>query len=83
MKKNLESRQTHSVHFRKKSLQRLLEGYEKMREIFDESLKRDLGLNPFMANFLAHGITKSEIQDLYDNLDDWTRPKTVKTPVGI
>jgi hypothetical protein len=30
-----------------------------MRPEFDEAYKKDLGLNTFMTNFLAHGITIS------------------------
>ena len=34
---------------------------------FDEALKKDLGYNQFMSNFLAHSITLGEIKHTLNN----------------
>ena len=54
-----------------------------MQAEFDEAQKKDLGINPFMANFGAYAITKGEIQDLIDNLDVWMKPKKIETPIAV
>ena len=46
-------------------------------------MKKDLGLNPFMNNFGAYGLTKNEIQDLHDNLDKWVKPTPIETPIAL
>lgn len=35
-----------------------------------------------MSNFLSHGVTMPEIKYLYENLEEWSKPRKVKTPIG-
>ena len=36
-----------------------------------------------MANFGAYEITKGEIKDLLDNVDKWSQPRAIDTPVAL
>ena len=82
MKENMKSRETHSVAFRKKALEGLIAGYEKLKPQFDEALTHDLGLNTFMSNFSAHSVTLGEIKDLLTHIDQWAKPQSIETPIG-
>lgn len=82
MKNNTKTRETHSINFRKAALENLVKGYEKLKPEFDEALKKDLGMNPFMSNFLAHAVSLSEIKDCIDGVANWAKEVPVKTPVG-
>lgn len=68
LKQNLKSRETYSIEYRKKTLLKLMEGYEKLKPEFDEAIKKDLGMNAFMSNFLSHGVTMPELKHMYENL---------------
>lgn len=83
MREECAGRQTHNLEFRKKALKSLLEGFEKMQPDFDEALKKDLGLNSFMSNFLSHGLIKAEVSDLLNNLDKWAQPTKVETCLAV
>ncbi len=82
MRRSTKTLETHSIAFRKKALESLLNGYEKLKPELDEAIKQDLGMNAFMANFLAHGITTREISDLRDHLEEWSKPTSIETPVS-
>jgi len=36
-----------------------------------------------MAEFGAHSLTMSETKHLLSGLDDWVKPKSISTPIGI
>jgi aldehyde dehydrogenase (NAD+) len=82
MRSNLKTRETHSIAFRKKALESLIAGYEKLKPQFDEALTHDLGLNTFMSNFSAHSVTLGEIKDLLTHIDQWAKPQSIETPIG-
>jgi hypothetical protein len=82
LKNNFYLNVTQSVEFREKALTRLVAGYKEMQPEIDEALKYDCGYNPFMANFVAHNITLTEINHLLRNIRKWTQPRPVKTPVS-
>ena len=83
MKENIRDGQTKDVKFRKVALKKIIQAIDEFQKDFDEANKKDLGINPFMANFSAYSITKGEIQHLIDNLDTWIKPTNIETPVAL
>ena len=83
MKENSKDGQTKKVEFRKTALKKIIQAIDEFEQDFNEANKKDLGLNPFMANFSAYSITKGEIQHLIDNLDTWVKPTHIDTPIAL
>lgn len=48
-------------------------GYEAMKDEISLALKKDLGLNEFMAEFGAHSITIGEVKHLIAGMDGWAK----------
>ena len=64
-------------------MKKIIQAIDDLQKDFDEANKKDLGINPFMANFSAYSITKGEIQHLIDNLDTWVKPTPIDTPIAL
>ncbi|SOB91818.1 aldehyde dehydrogenase (NAD+) [Ureibacillus xyleni] len=72
---------TRSIDFRKKQLEKLKEKIKKYEEDILHALNRDLGKSEFEAYTNEVGLVLSSIELLIKNIDEWSTPVQVKTPI--
>lgn len=73
--------QTKNIAFRKEQLIILKRTIQKYEEQVLEALKNDLNKNEFEAYSTEVGIVYDSINYLLKNIDQWAKPKSVKTPL--
>lgn len=74
---------TRPVSARKAALRGLIDGYTALKDEIAQAIEKDLGTNSFFSDFVVHPITIKEMEDLYDNVDNWSSPESVPTPLGM
>ncbi len=71
---------TKDVHYRKESLERLLESINDNEPALYTALKKDLGKSKHESYITEVAMVKEEINYAIDNLERWSRPKRVLSP---
>jgi aldehyde dehydrogenase (NAD+) len=72
---------TKSVKFRKEQLTRLKNLVSRHEADFIEALKKDLRKHEFEAYATEIGFVLIELKKAISNIDKWTKPRTVPTPL--
>ncbi|WP_107942169.1 aldehyde dehydrogenase [Metasolibacillus fluoroglycofenilyticus] len=75
------SRATKNIEFRKQQLINLKETIKKYEKEILDALKLDLNKSEFEAYATEIGIVLDSISHMVKNIDEWTKPVAVKTPV--
>ena len=71
------------IHYRKEALERLLESIEDNEPAIYDALKLDLNKCEMEANVMEVSQVKSEISFAINHLEQWARPKRVRTPISL
>ena len=71
------------IHYRKEALERLLESIEDNEPAIYDALKLDLNKCEMEANVMEVSQVKSEISYAINHLEQWARPKRVRTPISL
>ncbi|MDG2396093.1 MAG: aldehyde dehydrogenase family protein [Flavobacteriaceae bacterium] len=80
-KKLFSSQKTKSIYFRKKSLKKLLNNINSYEEKIYDSLNKDLKKHSFEAYLTEVYIIKKEIKLILKNLNNWGKPKRIKSSI--
>ena len=71
------------IHYRKEALERLLESIEDNEPAIYDALRLDLNKSEMEANVMEVSQVKSEISFAINHLEQWSRPKRVRTPISL
>ena len=71
------------VHYRKEALERLLESIDDNVPAIYDALKQDLGKCEMEANMMEVSQVRSEINMAINHLEQWSRPRRVRTPLSL
>lgn len=74
---------TKDIHYRKEALERLLESVCDNEPAIYSALKADLGKCEMEANVTEVSQVKEEINLAINHLEQWSRPKRVRTPLAL
>jgi aldehyde dehydrogenase (NAD+) len=77
-----ESGETRNIRFRLQQMKRLKSVIQKHESEVLSALKRDLNKSAFEGYATELGMVYDEIRYVMKHLDQWTRPKIVKTPLA-
>lgn len=78
----VEGGATRGVPFRRKQLQTLLCGMDRMESRILDALKQDLNKSPFEAYAAEFGTVRAEIRHAIHHLPRWSRVRRVPTPLA-
>lgn len=74
---------TGDIHYRKEALERLLESICDNEPAIYEALHQDLGKCMMEAEMMEVSQVKSEINMAINHVEQWSRPKRVRTPLSL
>src|SRR5687768_6069463 len=83
MRSSILSRGHLPLHARKKKLEALKKVIVKKETLISKALKDDLGKSSFESYATEVGFILEEINFILKNIDNWAKPKKVKTPFTL
>jgi aldehyde dehydrogenase (NAD+) len=83
LKKSEKTRKMRDVGFRKQQLKKLCAAFIKYEKEIHESNKIDLGLSEFNSKYASYCMTKRDIEEVIENIDEWVKPRPVNTPAAL
>lgn len=82
-KEYMLSGNTKDFHYRKEALERLLESICDNEPAIYDAIKKDLGKSEMEANMMEVAQVKAEINMAINHVEQWSRPKRVRTPISL
>lgn len=79
LRKSFQQRKTRCIKYRKQQLTNLLKGLKALQAETEEALKKDLNYSPFLTLFLSTSTTVIEIENNLNNLEKWSKSRSVDT----
>jgi aldehyde dehydrogenase (NAD+) len=74
---------TRPLKYRKQQLKNLIRGLQELEPKFHAALQKDLNANEMMSYMLSTNLTIEDIKHTLSNIDSWSKPKSVDTPLVI
>lgn len=83
LQKTFLSQKTKSISYRRQQLKQLMKGMKELNPDFQSAIKSDLGYNEFTHYMISQSITEMAIQEVIDNLSQWTATRKVDTSLLV